>query len=131
MGNRAGRQAVQGNAGGVLNGHGLVIATGADDDIGTRLDRIEAVQRELVAAEREREAARVRRKVVASSTGAGVAGVVPLLLQLADALAVSAQVAATMSTAVAAVGALLAGYLTPERMPALPPAPGPAASASE
>ena len=80
-------------------------------------------QQQIVTAAREHEAARVRRKVVASTTGAGAAGFIPLLLQLVDALSLSPQVAATVTSAVAALGALVAGYLTPERAPVLPPAP--------
>jgi hypothetical protein len=86
-----------------------------------RLQRLERVQREVVRTAREREAARVRRKVVASTTGAGAAGFVPILLQLVDALHLSPELAATVSAAVAAIGALVAGYLTPERSPVLPP----------
>jgi hypothetical protein len=42
---------------------------------------------------------------------------------VADALKLSPQVAATVTTAVAALGALVAGYLTPDRPPVLPGAP--------
>ena len=94
------------------------------EDMEARLDRLEAVQQQVVAAARAHEAARVRRKVVASTTGAGAAGFIPLLLQLVDALSLSPQVAATVTTAVAALGALVAGYLTPDRAPVLPAAPG-------
>jgi hypothetical protein len=125
MANRAERRPAAADPVAILNGNGNgnggAVGT-VDADLDARLDRIEAVQRRLVAAAQDKEAARVRRKVVASTTGAGAAGFVPLLLELADALAVSAQVAATIATAMAAVGALLAGYLTPERGPA--PAPG-------
>ena len=93
------------------------------EDLEARLAHLEAVQRQVVAAARDREAARVRRKVVASTTGAGAAGFIPLLLQLVDALSLSPQVAATVTTAVAALGALVAGYFTPERAPVLPPSP--------
>ena len=89
-----------------------------------RLERLEAIQQQVVLAARAHEAARVKRKVVASTTGAGAAGFIPLLLQLVDALKLSPQVAATVTTAVAALGALVAGYLTPDRAPVLPPAPG-------
>ena len=92
------------------------------EDLEARLAHLEAVQQQVVAAAREREAARVRRKVVASTTGAGAAGFIPLLLQLVDALSLSPQVAATVTTAVAALGALVAGYFTPRaraRAPAL------------
>jgi hypothetical protein len=93
------------------------------DDFEARLERLEATQHEVVLAARAHEAARVRRKVVASTTGAGAAGFIPLLLQLVDALHLSPEVAATVTSAVAALGALVAGYLTPDRPPVLPGAP--------
>ena len=99
------------------NGHG-----GAQsDDIEARLERLERAQREVVAAARKRDAARVRRKVVASTSGAAAAGFVPILLQLVNALHLSPEVAATVASLVATLGALVAGYLTPERPQALPP----------
>jgi hypothetical protein len=94
------------------------------DEFEARLERLEAIQHQVVLAARAHEAARVKRKVVASTTGAGAAGFIPLLLQLVDALKLSPQVAATVTTAVAALGALVAGYLTPDRPPVLPGAPG-------
>ena len=101
---------------------------GAEDvdyeEFEARLERLEAIQQQVVLAARAHEAARVKRKVVASTTGAGAAGFIPLLLQLVDALKLSPQVAATVTTAVAALGALVAGYLTPDRPPVLPGAPG-------
>ena len=93
------------------------------EDVEARLARLEATQHEIVTAAREHEAARVRRKVVASTTGAGAAGFIPLLLQLVNALSLSPEVAATVTSAVAALGALVAGYLTPDRQPVLPPEP--------
>ena len=93
------------------------------EDLEARLARLEATQHEIVTAAREHEAARVRRKVVASTTGAGAAGFIPLLLQLVNALSLSPEVAATVTSAVAALGALVAGYLTPDRQPVLPPEP--------
>jgi hypothetical protein len=90
------------------------------DEFEARLERLEAIQHQVVLAARAHEAARVKRKVVASTTGAGAAGFIPLLLQLVDALKLSPQVAATVTTAVAALGALVAGYLTPDRPPVLP-----------
>jgi hypothetical protein len=102
------------------NGHQPVTA-GADDALVERLERLERVQQEVVRAAREHEAARVRRKVVASTAGAGAASFVPILLQLVDAFHLSPELAATVSSVVAALGALVAGYLTPERPPVLPP----------
>ena len=94
------------------------------EEFEARLERLEAIQQQVVEAARAHEAARVKRKVVASTTGAGAAGFIPLLLQLVDALELSPQVAATVTTVVAALGALVAGYLTPDRPPVLPAAPG-------
>jgi hypothetical protein len=91
------------------------------EDVEARLARLEAVQHQVVTAAREHEAARVRRKVIASTTGAGAAGFIPLLLQLVNALSLSPEVAATVTSGVAALGALVAGYLTPDRAPVLPP----------
>ena len=98
--------------------------TGEDAEVKAleeRLERLERVQQEVVRAARQREAARVRRKVVASTAGAGAASFVPILLQLVDAFHLSPELAATVSSVVAALGALVAGYLTPERAPVLPP----------
>ena len=58
---------------------------GEDQEFEARLERLEAIQRQVVLTAREHEAARVKRKVVASTTGAGAAGFIPLLLQLVDA----------------------------------------------
>jgi hypothetical protein len=93
------------------------------DEVEARLARLEAIQQQVVAAARAHEAARLRRKVAASTTGAGAAGFIPLLLQLVDALSLSPEVAATVTSGFAAVGALVAGYLTPDRAPVLPAAP--------
>ena len=94
------------------------------EEFEARLERLEAIQHEVVLAARAHEAARVKRKVVASTTGAGAAGFIPLLLQLVNALTLSPEVAATVTSAVAALGALVAGYLTPDRPPVLPPEAG-------
>ena len=67
------------------------------DEFEARLERLEAIQHQVVLAARAHEAARVKRKVVASTTGAGAAGFIPLLLQLVDALSLSPQVAATVT----------------------------------
>ena len=56
------------------------------DAFEARLERLEAIQHQVVLTARAHEAARVKRKVVASTTGAGAAGFIPLLLQLVDAL---------------------------------------------
>jgi hypothetical protein len=75
------------------NGHYLGAVAPRDEaeyqELEARLERLERIQREVVRTAREREAARVRRKVVASTTGAGAAGFIPLLLQLVDAFHLS------------------------------------------
>ena len=93
------------------------------EDVEARLAQLEAVQHQVVTAAREHEAARLRRKVAASTTGAGAAGFIPVLLQLVNALSLSPEVAATVTSGVAALGALVAGYLTPDRAPVLPASP--------
>jgi hypothetical protein len=93
------------------------------EDVEARLARLEAIQHQVVTAAREHDAARLRRKVAASTTGAGAAGFIPLLLQLVNALSLSPEVAATVTSAAAALGALVAGYLTPDRPPVLPASP--------
>jgi hypothetical protein len=79
-----------------------------------RLARLEQTTRVLAESERAREQGRVHRKVQAATTGAGAAGFVPILLQLVGALDLPPNLAATASAAASLVGALLAGYLTPE-----------------
>lgn len=96
---------------------GMEAATGTVEE---RLARLEAAARSLAAAEVLAENRKVRRKVTAATTGAGAIGVVPLLLQLLGAVDLPPEWAATASTAAAAIGALAAGWLTPEREPPLP-----------
>jgi hypothetical protein len=79
-----------------------------------RLARLEDAARVLADKEQTREQGRVHRKVKAATTGAGAAGFVPILLQLVGALDLPPNLAATASAAASLVGALLAGYLTPE-----------------
>lgn len=86
-----------------------------DSAVDERLARLEAAAGALADAERVREQSRVRRKVTAATTGAGAVGFVPVLLQLAGALELSPALAASASTAAAALGALAAGWATPER----------------
>jgi hypothetical protein len=90
-------------------------------DVEARLARLEAAARALAAAEVKRDSKRVRRKVSAATTGAGAIGAVPLLLQLAGAFDLDPEIVATASTVAAAIGAFIAGWITPERKPALPP----------
>jgi hypothetical protein len=93
------------------------VPDGAPD---ARLARVEAAARALAQAERERDSGKVRRKVKASATGAGVIGAIPILLQLTGALHLPPELAATVSTAAAILGSFATGWATPERQP--PPA---------
>jgi hypothetical protein len=85
-----------------------------------RLAKLEATARAIAAAELARDQKKVRRKVSAATTGAGAIGAVPILLQLAGAFNLDPEIVATISTAAAAIGAFVAGWITPERKPALP-----------
>jgi len=80
-----------------------------------RLARLEEAAATLAENELQREQRKVRRKVKASTTGAGAIGLVPILLQLVGALDLDAVLAATSSTVAAIAGAFGLGWLTPER----------------
>jgi len=80
-----------------------------------RLARLEDAARLLASQEQSREQGRVHRKVKAATTGAGAAGFVPILLQLAGAMNLPPNLAATAAAVASLAGALLAGYFTPER----------------
>jgi hypothetical protein len=88
-----------------------------------RLARLEAAARVLTEVELGREQGRVRRKVTAATSGAGAVGFIPILLQLVGALELEPELAATSSTVAAIVGALGAGWLTPERESAVAATP--------
>jgi hypothetical protein len=90
------------------------------DPIEERVARLEAAAQALAAAEVTREGRKVRRKVIAGTTGASAFGFVPILLELVGAINLDPELAATAATVAAAVGSLAAGYLTPERTPPLP-----------
>jgi hypothetical protein len=85
-----------------------------------RLRRLEAAARELAAAEVTRESRKVRRKVTASTTGAGAAGFIPILLQMTDVYSLKPEVAMAVAAGASLIGAFAAGWLTPERQPPLP-----------
>ena len=85
-----------------------------------RLRRLEAAARELAAAEVTRESRKVRRKVTASTTGAGAAGFIPILLQMTDVYSLKPEVAMAVAAGASLLGAFAAGWLTPERQPPLP-----------
>jgi hypothetical protein len=80
-----------------------------------RVGQLEAAVQKLAAQQVAAEQQRVRRKVKAATGGASLAGFIPIGLQLLDALNMTAEVASTVAAAAGALGALLAGYLTPER----------------
>ena len=80
-----------------------------------RLARLEETARVLTQTEQAREQGRVRRKVKAATTGAGAAGLIPILLDLVGALDLSLELAATAATGASILGSLLAGYFTPEK----------------
>ena len=86
-----------------------------------RVAKLEAAVQQLAGAEVTREQRKVRRKVTAATGGAGAIGFVPILLQLVGALDVSPELASTLVAGAAALGALVAGWATPERQAALPP----------
>ena len=69
----------------------------------------------LAAQQVAQDQQRVKRKVTAATGGAALTSFIPIGLQLMGALNVTAEVASTVAAAAAALGALLAGYLTPER----------------
>jgi hypothetical protein len=80
-----------------------------------RVDQLEAAVQRLAAQQVASEQQRVRRKVTAATGGAALTSFIPIGLQLMGALNVTAEVASTVAAAAGALGALLAGYLTPER----------------
>jgi hypothetical protein len=86
-----------------------------------RVDQLEAAVHRLAAQQVAHEQQRLRRKVTAATAGAGLTSFIPIGLQLMGALNVTAEVASAVAAAAGTLGALLAGYLTPERQaPASP-----------
>ena len=80
-----------------------------------RVAQLETAVKALAGQSADRESRRVRRKVTAATGGAGLVGLIPIVLQLAGALEVSPEVASTVAAVAAALGALAAGWATPER----------------
>ena len=101
-------------------GPGVEIAATADPEAAARLDRLEAAARELAAAEVTREGRKVKRKVTAATTGAGVAGFIPILLEMTDAYSLDPTVGMAVAAIASLIGAFAGGWFTPERTPALP-----------
>jgi hypothetical protein len=89
-------------------------------ELDARVRRLEDAARALAVAEVARDRKRVRRKVSAATTGAGAIGAIPALLQLAGAFDLDPEIVAAASTVLAAIGAFVAGWATPERKPSLP-----------
>ncbi len=87
-----------------------------------RVAQLETAVKTLAEQQAKRESKRVRRKVTAATGGAGAVGFVPILLQLAGAIDVSPEVASTVAAVAAALGALAAGWATPERAAPVSPA---------
>jgi hypothetical protein len=87
-----------------------------------RVAQLETAVKVLAGEHAKREQKRVRRKVTAATGGAGMVGFIPILLQLIGALDVSPEVASTVAAVAAALGALAAGWATPEREAPLSPA---------
>jgi hypothetical protein len=87
-----------------------------------RVAQLETAVKTLAEQQAKHESKRVRRKVTAATGGAGIVGLIPIVLQLAGALDVSPEVASTVAAVAAALGALAAGWATPERAAPLSPA---------
>jgi hypothetical protein len=80
-----------------------------------RVAELSATVDRLKADALAREQRRVRNKVKAASGGAGLAGVIPIVLQLTGALHVDPEIASAVVAGVAVLGAFVAGWVTPER----------------
>ncbi len=91
----------------------------ADDDTAARIAKLEEAARSLAAAEVARQNRRVKRKVAASTTGAGASGFIPLLLSLCGVYHLDPEITAALSTLASLIGAFAAGWITPERAPAV------------
>jgi hypothetical protein len=87
-----------------------------------RVAQLETAVKTLAEQQAKHESKRVRRKVTAATGGAGVVGFIPIVLQLAGAIDVSPEVASTVAAVAAALGALAAGWATPERAAPVNPA---------
>jgi hypothetical protein len=88
----------------------------ADDP---RVAELAATVGKLTQAAAANEQRRVRTKVKAASGGAGLAGVIPIVLQLTGALDVDPEIASAIVGGVAVLGAFVAGWVTPERRSAI------------
>jgi len=95
--------------------HAFEVPTAAAQQEPERVAQLETAVKALAGQSADRESRRVRRKVTAATGGAGIVGLIPIVLQLAGALEVSPEVASTVAAVAAALGALAAGWATPER----------------
>jgi hypothetical protein len=92
----------------------------ADAELVARIKRLEEAAQALADAELSRDGRRVKRKVKAATGGAGIAALIPFVLQIAGAYNLSPELVSGITAAVALVGAFAAGWTTPERKPSLP-----------
>lgn len=102
--------------------HAFEVPTAAAVQEPERVAQLETAVKALAGQSADRESRRVRRKVTAATGGAGIVGLIPIVLQLAGALDVSPEVASTVAAVAAALGALAAGWATPERPKPISPA---------
>ena len=91
-----------------------------DAELVARISRLEEAAQALADAELSRDGRRVKRKVKAATGGAGIAALIPFVLQIAGAYNLSPELVSGITAAVALVGAFAAGWTTPERKPSLP-----------
>jgi hypothetical protein len=92
----------------------------SDAELVARIQRLEQAAQALADAEVSRDGRRVKRKVKAATGGAGIAALIPFVLQIAGAYDLSPELVSGITAAVALVGAFTAGWSTPERKPSLP-----------
>jgi hypothetical protein len=100
--------------------NGAAPARVSDADLVARVQRLEQAAQALADAETSRDGRRVKRKVKAAAGGAGIAALIPFVLQIAGAFDLSPELVSGITAAVALVGAFAAGWTTPERKPSLP-----------
>jgi hypothetical protein len=104
-----------------LDGNVAVAPVPASDaELVARVQRLEEAAQALADAEISRDGRRVKRKVKAATGGAGIAALIPFVLQIAGAYNLSPELVSGITAAVALVGAFAAGWTTPERKPSLP-----------
>ena len=102
------------------NGNGTVVALADyDDDVDDGMLQLQARTEQLAHAYEQREAGRVHRKVTASATGAALAGGVPAILAAVNGLNLPPELQPLVLAAAAVIGTFVAGYVTPERKPAV------------